>query len=120
MASMLANNGQGGKSSIMGMLNELPPNALESIMPLQELKLEKLLQMLFPLMQQALIFNFPGGTLWNLLIKFLAEKLQMSIGDFKAQMGIEGGSSVDAGAGINHGLTSGVGGGEKSSGISYD
>ena len=119
MQAMLASNKGGhGGNPLMGVLNELPDNVLNTILPLQELQLQKLLQMLFPTMQQALIFNFPGGTLWNLLVRHLAEKLHMSAEEFKQQMGIGGGESVGHGP-VSPGA-GGHSGGEAHSGVSYD
>ena len=98
LQAMLAGQGDGGNQRLFGVFPDLEGIALEGVVNPQSLNLDELLKKLFPLMQQALVFNFPGGFLWQKFIKAIVEKLMqqlesMALTDGYSE-GITGGGEV--------------------------
>lgn len=77
LQAMLSGQGGGhGNMRLFGAFPDLEPAALETILPIGQLTLDELMKKLFPMMQQALVFNFPGGFIWRTFFQKILEILR--------------------------------------------
>jgi len=105
LQAMLSGQGEGGGMRLFGAFPTIEGMGLDAIANPQTLNMEELLKKILPMMQQALVFNFPGGFLWQKIFKQIVEKLMQQIesgalGDGLGE-GISGGANVSSGESVS-------------------
>lgn len=115
LQSMLSGQGEGGGMRLFGVFPDMEGANLDSMMNPSALNLDELLKKILPLMNQALIFNFPGGFLWQKIFKYIMEKLREHVESHALSSGHGEGHGISGGAHVGHGdglsPSSGGGGG---------
>ncbi|MBI1275474.1 hypothetical protein GC177_05840 [bacterium] len=80
LQAMLAGQGAGGGNHRMfGMFPDIESTGLESVFNLGQLSFEEFLKKLMPMLQQALVFNFPGGMLWQKIFQEIVKMLSQQV-----------------------------------------
>jgi hypothetical protein len=105
LQAMLTGQGEGGGMRLFGVFPNVEGMGLDAMVNPQSLNMEELLKKILPMMNQALVFNFPGGFLWQKIFKQIVEKLMQQIesGALSDGLGegISGGASVSSGESVS-------------------
>jgi hypothetical protein len=80
LQSMLSAQGAGGGGQrLFGMFPDIEAAGIESVFNLGQLTFEEFLKKILPMLQQALIFNFPGGFLWQKIFQEIVKMLSQQV-----------------------------------------